>query len=572
MKIQLVQAGLSSAIDNTIRIKGGKGLIDAGSPNAPVVVGGNTILEAGGGSLGTLDTPFLTDLTPDGTITARANGPVYLTETSGDMNIESVYSQTDGAFLVAQGSILDALNTDFTKVKANRIVLTAQTGTIGANGNALDIEAVGASVDNPQANVTATAYGSIWLNETTGDFNVRNILSYHGDVNLTALLSILDAVDLVDPYNPNSGDDTSAPDSLPKADIIGNNITLTATLGGIGFFGNELDIDSSYSATGNVNSSSNLGNTYIIETTGDMSLGTVATGTSQVAFLTAYLGSIVNGLSSGFNVVSGKTYLIAKNDIGKSDNFITAQVGFVEGRSTTGSTYLSNTGALTVGGVIDSGDPALYAPNGTITVVTHSPVDITENNVALGQIKYTATDGAGNGDYVILHTGVTLQSLDANVLLQAGDDLTTEAGSTILAVTNVTIQGDYQATGDPDPDLNVGSTITIHGTITAPVINISGHNDNDVINIDVVYPADALTGIVNINGGGGDDTVNIDYLHTRTDPVEHRRQRRVRHRQRLHRGRHYQQPHQRPRHRHHRHRCPEHLRHRSGGYLPPPGQ
>ncbi len=465
IKLGLVHAGTASSTDNSIRIKGAQNLIDAGAPNTPVVIGGDTILEAGQGSIGSSASPLLTDLVGAGTITARAFGPVYLTETSGDMNIESVYSQTDGAFLVAQGSILDALNTEYTKVKANKIVLTAQTGTIGSNGNALDIEVVGANVNNPQANVTATAYGSIWLNETTGDFNVRNILSYHGDVNLTALLSILDAVDLVDPYNPNSGDDPNALPSLPKADIIGNNITLTATLGGIGYFGNDVDIDSSYSVPGIVNTSSNLGNTYIIETAGDLSLGTVSTGSTQVAFITAWVGSIVNGLASGFNVISGKTYLVANTDIGKPDNFITAQVGFVEGKSTTGSTYLDNTGALTVGGVIDSGDPALYAPNGSITVVTHSPVDIIENNTAAGEITYVATDKTGNNDYLVVHTGVTLDSTGADVLLQAGDDLTVEAGATILASTNVTIQGDYQAPGDADPDPGVGSIITINGTI-----------------------------------------------------------------------------------------------------------
>ena len=76
--------------------------------------------------------------------------------------------------------------------------------------------------------------------------NVRNVLSRQGDVELRADASILDAVDLVNPLDPNSAQDSSV-SSLPRANITGRSVTLTAgEFGGIGVSGNDLDINSSY--------------------------------------------------------------------------------------------------------------------------------------------------------------------------------------------------------------------------------------------------------------------------------------------------------------------------------------
>src|SRR5262249_20311843 len=157
---------------------------------------GDAILEAADGSIGSQAVPFYTDLHPGNTITARASGDVWLFErnaggTAGDMNIESVYSQTGKAHLEADASILEALNTNFTKVKANGIELWANGGDIGAAGaptNFLDIDVTGGFT------ITALAHGSIWLNETDGSMDVRDIVAQTGDVTLQAQTAIHDAV------------------------------------------------------------------------------------------------------------------------------------------------------------------------------------------------------------------------------------------------------------------------------------------------------------------------------------------------------------------------------------------
>ena len=61
-------------------------------------------------------------------------------------------------------------------------------------------------------------------------------------------------------------------------EIVGNNITLTADIGGIGETSNDLDINSAFSGAGRLTSSSAFANTYIIETDGDLSIYEVNTG------------------------------------------------------------------------------------------------------------------------------------------------------------------------------------------------------------------------------------------------------------------------------------------------------
>ncbi|MCH8148426.1 MAG: diaminopimelate decarboxylase, partial [Planctomycetes bacterium] len=78
------------------------------------------------------------DLDPGGTVTARASGDIYITETSGDMNVATMFSQTGGVFLTTlSGSIVDGLNHEFEKIRANGIVLTAVGGGICESGDFL---------------------------------------------------------------------------------------------------------------------------------------------------------------------------------------------------------------------------------------------------------------------------------------------------------------------------------------------------------------------------------------------------------------------------------------------------
>ena len=84
-----------------------------------------------------------------------------------------IFSRNAGVYLEAQGSIVDALNHEFTNIQGNTLVLTAGGG-IGADGNYLDVDAPG------QGTLTATAEGDIHIADTADDLNIRNVLSRHG--------------------------------------------------------------------------------------------------------------------------------------------------------------------------------------------------------------------------------------------------------------------------------------------------------------------------------------------------------------------------------------------------------
>ena len=174
--------------------------------------------------------------------------------------------------------------------------------------------------------------------------------------------SILDAVDLVNPLDPNSAQDSSV-SSLPRANITGRSVTLTAgEFGGIGVSGNDLDINSSYFGTGTLTIGGSGQNAFIIETAGDLGLNTLRVGNldpnAQVhtAYLAAPNGRILNRAAAGTtNVVSGKVWLFAASHVGEANAPITTQASHIEGRSIAGNLAIDNTGAVEVGGVTSDG-------------------------------------------------------------------------------------------------------------------------------------------------------------------------------------------------------------------------
>jgi hypothetical protein len=426
-----------------VRLKGRLGLINAAAANTPNVIGGNTILESGDGAIGSQAKPFLTDLF--GTLTARAEGVVYVSEhnaagTAGNMAIEGVQSDTAGVFLVADGSIVDALNSDFPKITGTTITLTAGGG-IGENGDMLETELPSAGT------LLATAVNDIFIHEYTGDLNVDHVASTSGSVTLRAAVSILDA----------DTNDGSGLAGKPDVDIEGVSITLIADVGAIGIPTNDVDIH--VAATGVLNSSSGL-DTHLIQPSGDLYLDQVGTGAAYTAYIAAGLGSIYNGRPSGDNVVSGRTFLFARNNIGTLAKPLTTAVGVLQGESTTGSTYVTNNGALIVddfngGGTgVRSGGDAIISGN--------SPVTVDQDFIAAGSIIIVAHDDAFDGtdsasddlpDLLTIKSGINVRAMGGSVSLHGGDGVLVEAGGTVQASTGILIFTDSQVDEIGNPAL-----------------------------------------------------------------------------------------------------------------------
>src|SRR5208283_2832829 len=299
--------------------------------------------------------------------------------------------------------------------------------------------------------VTANARGDIYLEEVLSDMNVNSIVSTSGNVGLMANLSILNASGGI------------------AAEVTGADISLDAINGNIGIAGNDLDIK----ATGTLTSSS-YGNANIIQTDGDLSLNTVAT-VSGTAYISAPAGRILNGASSGYNIASGKTYLFAQNDIGTSANPITTQVGFLEGLSTLGAAYITNTGSMTIGGV--TGSPTGFDTAGPLVISAMSPITI-ETSVSSGDdITITASDDdPGDVNSIVVEDGVTISS-KKNVTLDAGDNITImkgaeiDAGTTNAPGTIFMYAANHANLGS---NYNYGAVVELYGTLTASSVDIFG--------------------------------------------------------------------------------------------------
>ena len=491
-----------------VRVKSGEGVFNAAAPGAVNIAANNTVIEAADLTIGTVTDPLRIDLANTGTLTARASGDVRIEErnstgTAGNLNVASVYSQSGGIFLQADGSIVDALNNDFAKLQAQTRIDLLADANIGETGDYLEIDGVG------NATVNAVAAGNIRLFETDGNLNVDQIESTCGDVDLQAAIAIIDAVD-----------DISGEPSRPATDIVGNHITLTALLGSIGQPGNEIDIDSAHCGSGELTTTSAL-DTYIIESGGstpgvpdDLALNTVSTGTTYTAFISAPDGSIVNGNPTGSNVVSGSVLLKADDNIGSATQPITSNVGYIEGVTTQGNIWVVNTGNVELGGV----DPSTsgVTSGGSINIVATGPIVVQESSTAVGPIVVQSIDSSDpDAESLVVASGVTLQSTGSTVTLSGGDDLTIQSGATVIAATTVVIQGDY---ADADP--GVGADITINGSVQGAQIQVIGGDDDDNILIDVDTPNSSIQDYLVVLGGAGNDTITVNELESRSESVD----------------------------------------------------
>jgi Ca2+-binding RTX toxin-like protein len=502
---------IAQASGDHVRIKSKQSLTDQSVVVPAVTARSSLILEAGNGAIGSAANRFTIDTGSTALFTARAKHDIDIAEVSGDINVATIYSSGGTVDLVANtGSIVDGFDSEYENIRARNIVLTAASGAIGEVGNYLDINLTGGTI-------IAAAQGDISLNETELTMDVDHIESTQGNVNLQAHYAILDAV---------------ADQSGEVADVIGASITLISRFDTIGAVAADLEIDTGSKQGDNLTISS-AQNSHVVEMIGDLYLNQVSTGSTAIAFIAAPTGRIINDNLTGYNIVSGKTYLFAAQDIGSATNALTTQVGNIQGQSTSGDTYVINTGALSVGGVV-SGLPNGLLAGGRVNLVTQSPMTITEN-ITAKVINLESTDNSVDDNITIKHN-IVLTSQVGAITVNSGDGFIVESGASLNSATTITIQIDAGKTGDQDSGiggfvdiqgkLNAQQTVTINGnqdndeiriagTIQAPAVNINGYAGNDQILIDALL----INGDVTVKGGSGNDTLTVNQLHTRDDAL-----------------------------------------------------
>ena len=500
-----------------IRLKTQGDLINNLPPNhgsSTNAQGGHITLEAGQGFIGTSADPFQVDILGTGDLTARALDDIYITAPVSNIPVNAIYTESGGVYLVTtQGSIYDAVSSDFAKIQGNIIELKSGDQIGNSSGNALHIDIAGT---DPVDGLRAVAQSNINIDAPDGNLNVLGALSISGDVTLGAAVSIVNVGNLADPKNVNSA--LSSTDL--GANVYGNNVVLDAGqsgLGGIGgraTYGTDLNaavafnVVSGFSGAGTLSATGVDDNIYLDEVTsaiwpattsnslkanGDMVLLFIS-DVNAIAFLTAASGNILNGnTTNSANIVSGAADLSANGDIGSGTlrpgnltGRIVSTVANVDAQSSTGSIYLWNIGALIVGKVNNVSTPyALYAPEGLVDVQTSSPLEISQNILAENSITKQAGTVAAADDNLTVDPGITIQSLTSSITLQAGNNIWLEGqganAAKLEAVTGVTLEaGNYDtasiAGAAIDATVNFGTDVNGNPTMTLATANTSWSN------------------------------------------------------------------------------------------------
>ncbi len=528
VQIDQVAAGESASYQGNIRIYtigANTNITNDASPGTANVEGQNLVLESGFGGIGGSggSSPITIDLVGQGTLTARAQNDISITAVSGalpgdnagNLYVASVYSSSGNVYLTAADSILDPFDNTSTIGKATQVgapsgdIYLIAGGSIGGMYMGQpDFIGIDASQTGPS--VYAYAEDSIWLYQTSLDLDIGEVFANTGDVNLQAQEYI---------YNQ-PGEIT---------DVFGNDITLSSILTGIGTAADNVAIYSHYAydhgspvtegwLTASAITDDEV-NIYIIQNdnppasvpqfptnpktapaTDNLYLNTVTTGASDVAFITAPLGSILNSNVSpedvlGVGGVGGNTLLFATNNIGSGtsdtkfgDGPITTEVGHIEGQSTTGSTWVDNSGPLSIGGnLISSSSTGMYA-GGSINVTALSPVTVTKSAISEGDINIIASNDGMGGDNIVVDA-LTVTSVP--LVLQAAGNITLTAGNniTIMGPPAVGKPGALLQAGSkitlktPEADGSEGNVITVAGELHAPTIEIDGGPADSIIQV-----------------------------------------------------------------------------------------
>ncbi len=268
-------------------------------------------------------------------------------------------------------------------------------------------------------------------------------------------------------------------------------LSITAP-GGIGV-GDSLEINAASLTT---NSSGANGNQFIAEADGltaiDLNAG------SGLISLTA--AGVIQDSDSNVDVHADSAKLESGTGVGANGNAVVTIVAHLAARvSTSGDIVIHNNGALTID-IVD-GLIGLSAAAGAINLSTSSPLTVSADVIATGNVTLASNDSAGGDDDLTVNNNASVQSTGGDVILDAGDDFTLAAGASITSTTgNVIISVDPVGA---DADTGLGGMFTIAGAITSGGVTLLlGGNDDDTFNIRSDLTANA-------NGSNGSDTFNF---------------------------------------------------------------
>ena len=419
---------------------------------------------------------------------------ITLNGTAIEVDTISAAGAADVSLTATTGDIDDAdANSTIT---ADDLSFSAATDVGGSN-------AIGTTVAQVLSG-TSTGAGNIALNETTGVMltslsNSNGSISVSAGGTVTAGLVTAGASNV--DINVANGSLLSAA-SDATADIVGGTVTLNVTGAGntIGISTAVLDVDAT-----TLNASTNgaaADDIFIDDEAGGVAIDVVNAGAGGDVFLTAVGGAMTDANVASNNITAADLVLRAASGIGQTADELETTVNRLEADGGTGGVFITNTGALTIGGI--SGVTGVSATSGDIRVTASSPLTVDEDVIESGgdDITLTATNDGGNDDDLTINALVQASGGSGSIILNAGTDLIVMGG---IGVDEVSVVGAGTITANVgrETQLNANAdVVSAGGTITF-------NTDEMVINTGsaTVDSAAGRTIIQPTTGGG---TVAID--------------------------------------------------------------
>jgi len=376
-----------------------------------------------------------------------SSGPVVIANATGDMTVATILAAGQPVTLTANsGSIVDDAN-DGTGITGSAVSLNA-SGAVGAAGNQIDTAATSLSANAGLGGVFITQSGAVTLSSIISGGPV-SISNSGGDMTVATVSAGLQGVTLT----ANAG--SILDDGVNTTRITGGAVSLNAATGGIGASGNEIDTTATslsanaglggvfitQSGAVTLSSITSGGPVNIANSTGDMTVVTVAAGTQDVT-LTASAGSILDDGSNATRITGGAVSLNAPlGGVGAPGNEIDTAASSLAVNAGPGGAFITELDAVTLSSITSGGHVNVsnaagdMAVAGPITTTGGGTVTLNANAGALniggagdinstGQVDLagaaginTAGDVTANGGHVAYHSAVTLTG---NVSVSAG--------------------------------------------------------------------------------------------------------------------------------------------------------
>ncbi len=467
-----------------IRVEVSGSIYSSAPLNTPIFNGVNLILEAGNGSIGTQANPILIEQDANNKITARARNNIYIIENSGDMRVDTLFSE-NSIYLTADGSILDYYEDEDLDIRSKDLYLNAGGEIGGSNGNneALDIGL------NANGNLTAIASsGGVYLYSPSRILNIQSITATD-DIILDSMagISVQGIISTDEIINLKSINGDINFSSLGKLINSSSNITLSAGSAGESEKYSIIMEDGStiVSSTGLLD----------IRATGDIQIGSISTSADEEnAFNLNAGGEIIDGGDSDIDISlmgdNALAYISGDEGIGNM-NGLETHINQIKIRSVNGDVNINNDSSLNISEIVLKGSSRISS-QGDINILS-AGVGVSATGDSL---ELEARDG-GN-----LEIGESIYAPNADIRLISEGYFNQLAGNTIYGKNITIIAQDY---------IDLESLITINrGNIVVHSLNSYIANGNLLYGENISLRAYTYLSGSNINFDANSISLQVD--------------------------------------------------------------